>query len=209
MRITTFLTRLVAAISISLAAHAADPLPANAPQGLAIATFAGGCFWCMEQPFDKLPGVKSTTSGYTGGFRRSPTYEEVSSGTTGHAEAVQVLYDPTKVTYEKLLDVFWHNIDPTVKDQQFCDHGNQYRTAIFVHNDEQRKLAEASKAALDKNRPFKEPIVTPIVPAGEFWAAEDYHQDYYKKNPVRYNYYRAGCGRDRRLEQLWGSAAGH
>ena len=140
-------------------------------------------------------------------MKRNPSYEEVSSGTTGHAEAVQVIYDPTKVSYEKLLDVFWHNIDPTVTDRQFCDHGNQYRTAIFVHNAEQRRLAEASKAALEKTKPFKEPIVTPIVNAAEFWPAEDYHQDYYLKNPVRYNYYRTGCGRDSRLKQLWGSAA--
>ncbi|HVO90237.1 MAG TPA: peptide-methionine (S)-S-oxide reductase MsrA [Casimicrobiaceae bacterium] len=209
MRFVAPLARLAAVLLFPIVAYAGDPLPANPPQGLAIATFAGGCFWCMEAPFDKLPGVKSTTSGYTGGFRRNPTYEEVSSGTTGHAESVQVLYDPKVVSYQKLLDVYWHNIDPTVKDQQFCDHGNQYRTAIFVHNEEQKKLAEASKAALDKERPFKEPIVTEIVPAGEFWPAEEYHQDYYKKNPVRYNYYRSGCGRDRRLEQLWGSAAGH
>ena len=177
------------------------------PASTAVATFAGGCFWCMEPPFDKLPGVVSTTSGYTGGKKQHPTYEEVSSGSTGHAEAVRVVYDPTKVTYEKLLDVFWHNIDPTVTDRQFCDHGNQYRTAIFVHDAEQRRLAEASKAALEKSKPFKEPIVTPIVDATEFFPAEEYHQDYYVKNPVRYNYYRTGCGRDRRLTQLWGSAA--
>jgi peptide-methionine (S)-S-oxide reductase len=176
------------------------------PGPTAVATFAGGCFWCMEPPFDKLPGVISTTSGYTGGQKANPTYEEVSSGTTGHAEAVQVKYDPTKISYEKLLDVFWHNVDPTVKDRQFCDRGSQYRTGIFVHDDAQRRAAEASKAALDRTKPFKAPIVTEIVPASQFWPAEEYHQDYYVKNPVRYKYYRAGCGRDARLKELWGAA---
>ena len=175
-----------------------------AAQGNAKATFAGGCFWCMEPPYDKLPGVLSTTSGYMGGTKRFPTYEEVSTGTTGHTEVVQVVYDPAKVSYEKLLEVFWRNIDPTVRDQQFCDVGSQYRTAIFYHDEEQKRLAEASKAALEKSKPFKAPIVTPVQAAGEFWAAEDYHQDYYKKNPVRYKYYRTGCGRDDRLKQLWG-----
>ena len=177
-----------------------------AAQGTAKATFAGGCFWCMEPPYDKLPGVISTTSGYMGGKKRSPTYEEVSTGTTGHTEVVQVVYDPAKVSYEKLLEVFWRNIDPTVRDQQFCDVGSQYRTGIFVHDEEQKRLAEASKAALEKSKPFKAPIVTPVQAAGEFWPAEDYHQDYYKKNPVRYKYYRTGCGRDARLRQLWGKA---
>jgi peptide-methionine (S)-S-oxide reductase len=180
-----------------------------APPGSAVATFAGGCFWCMEAPFDKEPGVIATTSGYAGGTKANPTYEEVSSGGTGHAEAVQVLYDPRKVSYEKLLDIFWHNVDPTVKDRQFCDVGTQYRTAIFVKTDEERRAAEASKAALEKGKPFKEPIVTPVVALTEFWPAEEYHQDYYKKNPIRYTYYRTGCGRDARLKQLWGSAAPH
>jgi peptide-methionine (S)-S-oxide reductase len=174
----------------------------------AVATFAGGCFWCMEPPYDKIPGVIATTSGYMGGKKRYPTYEEVSAGFTGHTEVVQVAYDPSKVSYEQLLEVFWRNIDPTVKDKQFCDEGSQYRTAIFVHDDGQLKAAEASKAALEKTKPFKDPIVTPIQLAGEFWAAEDYHQDYYIKNPVRYSYYRTGCGRDARLKQLWGAAAG-
>ena len=186
----------------------AQEKPAAGGANLAKATFAGGCFWCMEPPFDKLNGVVSTTSGYTGGNKTDPTYEEVSSGATGHAESVEVLYDPAKISYERLLDVFWHNVDPTVKDRQFCDVGTQYRTAIFVHGDTQRQLAEASKAALAKSKPFKEAIVTPIVAATEFWPAEEYHQDYYKKNPIRYNYYRSGCGRDRRLQQLWGEAAG-
>jgi len=180
-------------------------LPAS-PPGSRVATFAGGCFWCMEQPFDKLDGVLATTSGYTGGTKTNPTYEEVSSGGTGHTEAVQVLYDPKKISYEKLLDVFWRNVDPTVKDRQFCDVGTQYRTGIFVHNDEQRRAADTSKAAIEKSKPFKDAIVTPIVAATEFWPAEEYHQDYYIKNPVRYGYYRQGCGRDARLKQLWGSA---
>jgi len=209
---TTRLHRLLAALLAAVAsawlavAAAADSPAKPPPPGMAVATFAGGCFWCMEAPFDKLPGVVSTTSGYTGGQKKNPTYEEVSSGSTGHAEAVQVVYDPAKVSYERLLDVYWHNVDPTVRDRQFCDVGTQYRTAIFVHDDTQRRLAEASKAALEKSKPFKEAIVTPIVAATEFWPAEEYHQDYYVKNPVRYNYYRTGCGRDRRLEQLWGAA---
>ena len=173
------------------------------------ATFAGGCFWCMEHPFDQLSGVISVTSGYTGGHKKNPTYEEVSAGGTGHAESVQVVYDPAKVTYEKLLNVFWHNIDPTTKDRQFCDAGNQYRSAIFYHNEEQHQLALQSKAQLEKNKTFKEPIVTEIVKATEFYPAEEYHQHYYKKNPIRYKYYRTSCGRDKRLKELWGSEAGH
>jgi len=197
----------LAAACAWLAAEAATTV--NVPPGHAIATFAGGCFWCMEPPYDKLAGVDATISGYTGGTVANPSYEQVSSGRTGHAEAVQVVYDPKKVTYEQLLDVFWHNVDPTVKDRQFCDGGAQYRTAIFYHNEEQRKAAEASKAALDKSKPFREPIVTQIVMAGPFYPAEDYHQDFYVKNPVRYNLYRTGCGRDARLKQLWGDKAGH
>lgn len=172
------------------------------------ATFAGGCFWCMEHPFDALPGVLSVTSGYTGGQKKDPTYQEVSAGGTGHAEAVQIVYDPSRTTYGKLLDVFWHNIDPTTKDRQFCDSGHQYRSAIFYHSEEQRRAALQSKEALEKVKPFREPIVTEIVPAGVFYPAEEYHQHYYKKNPIRYWYYRNGCGRDRRLKELWGSAAG-
>lgn len=165
------------------------------------ATFAGGCFWCMEAPFDKLNGVISVTVGYTGGTTRNPTYEQVSAGRTGHAESAQIVYDPKKVTYQKLLDVFWHNIDPTVRNQQFCNVGSQYRTAIFYHDEEQRRLAEASRAALEKSKPFKGAIVTEITR-----ASEEYHQHYYRKNPVRYKFYRAGCGRDERLKELWGSA---
>jgi peptide-methionine (S)-S-oxide reductase len=162
----------------------------------------------MEPPFDKIDGVISTTSGYTGGKKRNPTYEEVSSGSTGHAESIRVIYDPAKVSYQKLLEVFWHNIDPLARNRQFCDIGNQYRSAIFYHNEEQHRLAEALKAELEASGRFKEPIVTQIVPAGEFWPAEEYHQDYYKKNPVRYHYYRWRCGRDERLEELWGKDAG-
>jgi peptide-methionine (S)-S-oxide reductase len=184
-------------------AHAA-PAP-NVPT--AKATFAGGCFWCMEGPFDGVPGVISTTSGYTGGGRKNPTYEEVSTGTTGHAESLQVTYDPTRVTYGQLLDVFWHNVDPTDGAGQFCDRGSQYRTAIFYHDEEQHRLAEESKKEVQPL--LKRPIVTQIVPATEFYPAEEYHQDYYKKNPLRYRFYRSGCGRDRRLEELWGKAAGH
>jgi peptide-methionine (S)-S-oxide reductase len=183
--------------------HAAQ---APAPAGhLAKATFAGGCFWCMVHPFDQLPGVVSVTSGYTGGHKKNPSYEEVSSGTTGHAESVQVVYDPAKVSYEKLLDTYWHNIDPLAKDRQFCDVGTQYRSAIFYHDEAQKRLAEASKAEVQKR--FKQPIATQIVPASQFYPAEDYHQDFYKKNPVRYKFYRAGCGRDRRLEELWGRSS--
>lgn len=183
--------------------------PQATPAVTAKASFAGGCFWCVESDFDKIPGVISTTSGYTGGRVVKPTYEQVSSHNTGHAEAVEVVYDPAKVSYERLVAYFWHTIDPTVKDQQFCDHGSPYRTAIFAQNDEQLKIAQASRAALEKSKPFKEPIVTEITLATAFYPAEEYHQDYYKKNPVRYKYYRNGCGRDARLQQLWGDQAGH
>lgn len=190
------------------AAGAATPAPA-APTGMtAKATFAGGCFWCVESDFDKLTGVISTTSGYIGGKTPNPSYEQVSSKTTGHAEAVQVVYDPSKISYERLVEYFWHTIDPTVKDQQFCDHGTPYRTAIFAHDAEQLKIAQASKAALEKSKPFKESIQTEIVLAGPFFPAEDYHQDYYLKNPIRYKYYRTSCGRDARVRQLWGDKAG-
>jgi peptide-methionine (S)-S-oxide reductase len=173
------------------------------------AGFAGGCFWCMEHPFDQIPGVASVTSGYTGGSKKDPTYEEVSSGGTGHTESIEIVYDPARVSYEKLLNVFWHNIDPTAKDRQFCDVGNQYRSAIFYHNEEQRRLALNSKAQLEKNKPFKGPVVTEIVQASAFYPAEEYDQQYYKKNPIRYKFYRSRCGRDQRLKELWGDAAGH
>lgn len=188
-----------------------NPAPVNmtsAPtENLATATFAGGCFWCMEAPFDVLPGVVSTISGYTGGFKKNPSYEEVSAGTTGHAEAVQITYDSTKISYAQLLQVFWRNIDPLASNRQFCDSGSQYRSAIFYHNAEQQRLALASKQQLEESGRFKQPIVTEIVAAAEFYPAEEYHQDFYKKNPLRYKAYRAGCGRDRRLQELWGKDA--
>ncbi|MGH7398129.1 MAG: peptide-methionine (S)-S-oxide reductase MsrA [Candidatus Rokuibacteriota bacterium] len=173
-------------------------------QELAKATFAGGCFWCMEPPFDKLAGVVSTTSGYTGGRTANPTYEQVSSGRTGHTEAVEVVYDPRKVTYAQLLEVFWRNIDPLTANAQFCDAGSQYRAGIFVHDETQRRMAEESKRAVAQR--LEKPIVTEVVAAAKFWPAEEYHQDYYKKNPVRYHFYRTGCGRDQRLEAIWGPA---
>ena len=180
------------ALLLSPAARAAE----------AVATFAGGCFWCMEPPFEALPGVVSVTSGYTGGTKKDPTYEEVSDGGTGHAESVEIRYDPAKVGFEKLLDVYWHNIDPTVADRQFCDVGSQYRSAIFVHDAAQRQAAEASLQAVQ--RKLGVPVKTQIVDAGPFYPAEEYHQDYYKKNPLRYAYYRHGCGRDARVQQIWG-----
>jgi peptide-methionine (S)-S-oxide reductase len=178
------------------------------PANSAKAIFAGGCFWCVESDFDKVPGVISTTSGYIGGTTVNPTYEQVSAKGTGHAEAVEIVYDPQKVTYDRLVEYFWHTIDPTTKDQQFCDRGTPYRTAIFAQDTEQLKVAQASKAALEKSKPFKEPVVTEVVLGTKFYPAEDYHQDYYLKNPVRYKYYRTGCGRDARLKELWGDKAG-
>lgn len=172
----------------------------------AIATFAGGCFWCMEPPFDKTEGVYSTTSGYAGGKVKDPSYEQVSAGVTGHAEAVQVVFDPERVTYEALLDVFWRNIDPLDGGGQFCDRGSQYRTAVFYEGDAQKRAAEASKRALEESGRLGGPIVTEITPLEAFYPAEDYHQDFYKKSFLRYRSYRAGCGRDRRLKELWGSA---
>jgi peptide-methionine (S)-S-oxide reductase len=172
-----------------------------------IAIFAGGCFWCVEADFDKVPGVLETISGYSGGKVDNPTYEQVSSNRTGHAEVVRIRFDPAKVSYDQLLAVFWKSIDPTTLDRQFCDSGAPYRTAIYAVDDQQLKAARASLAALEKSKPFKEPIVTRIEKASRFYPAEDYHQDYYRKNPVRYKYYRTSCGRDARLEQLWGPQA--
>jgi peptide-methionine (S)-S-oxide reductase len=169
------------------------------------ATFAGGCFWCTEEAFEKVPGVTEVVSGYIGGKVKNPSYEQVSTGRTGHTEAVQVGFDPAKVSYDQLLDTFWLNHDPTVKDRQFCDAGSQYRPEIFYHSEEQKRLAEASKAKWEKAKPFRQPIVTPITQASEFYPAEDYHQDYYKKNPVQYRFYVTGCGRYARLDQLWGA----
>jgi peptide-methionine (S)-S-oxide reductase len=177
-----------------------------APNDRAVATFAGGCFWCMEPPYDKLDAVIATVSGYTGGEVENPTYEQVSGGGTGHAEAVQVIYDPNKISYKKLLDVFWHNIDPLDAGGQFCDRGSSYRSAVFYANEKQQRLAQESKQALNQSARFgRQPIVTKIVPAGEFYRAEDYHQNYYQENALRYKYYRWLCGRDARLEELWGA----
>jgi peptide-methionine (S)-S-oxide reductase len=175
---------------------------------VAKATFAGGCFWCMEPAFDGLPGLLSMQVGYTGGHTLNPTYDQVCSGMTGHAEAIELSFDPVKISYRKLLDIFWHNVDPTVRDQQFCDEGTQYRTAIFFHDPEQEKEARESLVELDKSKPFKEPIVTEIVPAATFYPAEDYHQQYCRTHKIAYGMYRISCGRDYRLRQLWGDAAG-
>jgi peptide-methionine (S)-S-oxide reductase len=196
-----FIIGLAVAVMLAGTTAAQTAQPAQNAQ-TATATFAGGCFWCVESDFDKVPGVISTTSGYTGGTVANPTYEQVSEGGTGHAESVEVAYDPSKVSYAKLLDFFWHHVDPTVKDRQFCDVGNQYRTAIFVHNDEERRLAEASKKKVEAE--LKTPIYTQIVQAGAFYKAEDYHQDFYLKNPTKYKFYRWNCGRDQRVEKIWG-----
>lgn len=190
----------LAGIAFAPAAQTAKPADSRAASATAI--FAGGCFWCLEADFDKLPGVLSTESGYTGGKTANPTYEEVSAGGTGHAESVRVSYDPKKVTYQELVDYFWRHIDPTVKDRQFCDAGSQYRSAIFWQNETERKIAEASRDALLKSGKFKQ-VFTDIVAASKFYPAEEYHQDYYLRNPIRYAYYRAGCGRDARVHEVW------
>ena len=190
-----------AAPGIGQAAAASTPAPGKTEQAI----FAGGCFWCVEADFEKLPGVIAAESGYTGGKERNPSYEQVSAHATGHAEAVRLTYDPTKLSYAQLVEYFWRHIDPTVRDQQFCDHGPQYRSGIYPLDASQQQIAEASKAALVKSGRFKN-IYTEIVAAGPFWPAEDYHQDYYQKNPVRYQYYRFGCGRDARVKELWGEA---
>ncbi len=169
-----------------------------------IAIFAGGCFWCVEADFDKIPGVIDTTSGFTGGHVKDPSYEQVSNGGTGHAESVRITYDPGKVSYKELLDYFWHNIDPTTANAQFCDHGSQYRSAIFYLNEEQHKLAEQSKNKLEKTKPFSASVVTQIVPASMFYPAEDYHQNFHETHELKYKFYRYRCGRDDRLEELWG-----
>ena len=185
---------------------AAEPL-GDPPEGLAQATFAGGCFWCVEQAFDEVEGVEATISGYTGGDVADPTYHQVSGGDTGHAEAVRIHYDPGVVDYRRLLDVFWHNIDPTVRDRQFCDKGSQYRSAIFYHGDEQERLAKETRRAIEESGRLPGPVVTEIESAGPFYRAEDYHQDYYRKNPARYKFYVTACGRYDRLEELWGDEA--
>lgn len=194
----------VSVLSLSHAATAATPAPSATKE---LATFAGGCFWCEEATFEGLPGIISVTSGFSGGSEKSPSYELVSSGATGHAESVDVVFDPARVTYQKLLDIYWHSIDPTQSNGQFCDHGKQYRSAIFFRNETQHRLAMESQKAIERSGKLKAPIVTQIVPFTGFYPAEEYHQDYYKKNPVEYHAYRTGCGRDRRLRELWGSQA--
>ena len=206
----TFSAALLALGMIDIGA-AAGPAPTPAAltptNTTARAIFAGGCFWCVESDFDKVAGVLATTSGYSGGSVPNPTYEQVAAKRTGHAEVVEIVFDPARVSYAKLVEHFWRTIDPTTKDRQFCDSGSPYRSAIYAIDDSQLKTALASRAALEKSKPFKEPVVTEVALAGAFYPAEAYHQDYYKKNPVRYAYYRNGCGRDARLKQLWGSAA--
>ncbi|WGI24451.1 peptide-methionine (S)-S-oxide reductase MsrA [Halomonas alkaliantarctica] len=198
---------LAAAGLISPSLQAQSSQDQSSPQqSNAEATFAGGCFWCMEPPYDKQPGVTATISGYIGGELENPSYEEVSKGGTGHAEVVQIEYDSEQISYAQLLEIFWHNIDPFAVDRQFCDVGDQYRSAIFYHDEAQRELAEASKAEMEAR--FDREIATQIVPATTFWPAEAYHQDYYQKNPVRYKFYRYSCGRDGRLEEVWGEEAG-
>jgi len=191
-------------VALTLLAPGSFVLAADAASDKASALFAGGCFWCIEADFEKLPGVIEVESGYTAGQTKNPSYEAVSAGRTGHTEAVRVIYDPKKVNYAQLVDYFWRHIDPTVKDRQFCDVGSQYRSGIYWQNEAERKVAEDSRDALLKSRRFPA-IHTELLPATTFWPAEAYHQDYYKKNPIRYAYYRNGCGRDARVEQVWGS----
>ncbi len=197
---------LVALLTVACSGGSDAQVRQSAPAGGALqtATFGGGCFWCVEEAFDKVAGVVSTTSGYTGGHVANPTYKQVSAGRTGHVEVVRVAYDPTRVSYQELLNVFWKNVDPLTPNRQFCDRGPQYRSAIFYENAEQLQLAEASKQSLERSGRFQQPIVTEIIAASRFYPAEEYHQDYYQKNPLRYKYYKTSCGRVRRLEEVWG-----
>jgi peptide-methionine (S)-S-oxide reductase len=213
MSLSTGLRRLPLAAALTvglfspLAVYAEDtPEAAQDADSATTAIFAGGCFWCMEPPYDRQPGVTDTTSGYTGGELENPSYEAVSRGGTGHAEAVEVTYNADDIDYAKLLEIFWRNIDPFAEDRQFCDSGAEYRSAIFYSSERQRELAEASKAEMQER--FDQEIATQIVPASTFWDAEDYHQNYAEKNPLRYKFYRFGCGRDDRLEEVWGDEAG-
>jgi peptide-methionine (S)-S-oxide reductase len=199
LSVLTLAILLVGAWSVQSTGQAA----ADATLGKAY--FAGGCFWCMEEAFEKVEGVLSATSGYMGGRVANPSYEEVSAGRTGHAESVEVVYDPSKVSYQKLLDAFWHNVDPVTPNAQFCDHGSQYRSAIFFQTDEEKRASDTSKHAIEQSKRFTEPIVTQIVPVSQFYPAEEYHQDFYKKNPLRYKIYKYNCGRAQRLEALWGN----
>ncbi len=207
---TIALSALLLGLVLALNARRPGPqsgVPAD-PASLAKATFAGGCFWCMQAAFDGLPGVVSTRVGYTGGREEDPTYEEVSAGGTGHAESIEVTYDLDKISYRDLLKLFWRNVDPTTKDREFCDVGRQYRTAIFFHDAQQEREARESAEVIEKTKPFKDPVVTEIVPASTFYPAEDYHQEYYRKNPILYRLYRYSCGRDRRLREVWEAASG-
>ena len=197
---------LLGTLSITCAATTGTP-SANSVVTTNTAVFAGGCFWCVEKDFDQVPGVQRTTSGYTGGHTKNPTYKTVTGGGTGHFEAVEIEFDPEKVSYAELVEIFWRSVDPTDGGGQFCDRGASYRTAIFPRTPQQRRLAESSKAKLDDSKALKRPVVTPVLDAGAFYPAEDYHQDYYQKNPGRYAFYRFRCGRDRRLKNLWGEHA--
>ncbi len=201
------LASLAAVSALAAGLLAPHPVDAAAGNDLAAATFAGGCFWCVESDFDMVPGVVETVSGYTGGTTANPTYRQVTAGGTGHYEAVRIRYDPEKVSYERLLHVFWRNVDPTDAGGQFCDRGASYRTAIFAGTEEERRLAEASKEAIERSGVLEQGVVTPIEPLKEFYPAEDYHQGYYMKNPVRYRFYRLSCGRDARVQELWGDQA--
>ena len=194
-------------IAAILAVSTSSKVLATSDDGLATATFAGGCFWCVESDFDTVPGVVETISGYTGGTTANPTYKQVGEGDTGHREAVQIRYDPKQVSYERLLEIFWRSVDPTDGGGQFCDRGESYQTAIFVDSEEERRRAEAAKAAIGESMVLDAPVVTPIEPAGEFYPAEDYHQDYYEKNPARYRFYRFACRRDARVQDIWGDQA--
>ncbi len=208
MERTRGLGKIILCVVLAVGAFGLNGQVRAATNGLEKATFAGGCFWCMEEAFDAVEGVVSVVSGYTGGRKANPSYPEVTAGWTGHAEAVEVQFDPAKVSYARLLEVFWHNVDPTTPDRQFCDRGHQYRTAIFYHDEEQRRLVEESKRTVEQTRRFKERIVTEIVAASTFYPAEEYHQDFYKKNPIRYKFYKFNCGRAQRLEELWGAKTG-
>lgn len=205
MKRTRRLGEVILAVALTIGVCGLGGQAGADTSGLAKATFAGGCFWCMEEVFEEVEGVVSVVSGYTGGRKADPSYPEVTTGWTGHAEAVEIQFDPTRVSYGRLLELFWRNVDPTTPDRQFCDRGNQYRTAIYYHNEDQRRLVEESKVKVERTKRFKEPIVTEIVPASTFYVAEDDHQDFYKKNPIRYKFYKFNCGRTQRLEELWGT----
>jgi peptide-methionine (S)-S-oxide reductase len=202
----TFFAALILGFSLASVVAAAPRTPAPSSRALSRATFAGGCFWCMETAFEGMPGIVSVVSGFSGGPEKNPTYDDVSAGKTRHMESVQVQYDPRRISYAKLLTIYWHNIDPTQGNGQFCDHGAQYRSAIFYGNADERRLAEASERKAAAELRLKAPIVTRLLPFTAFYPAEEYHQDYYKKNPADYHAYRERCGRDRRLREIWGSA---